>query len=84
MMCDANGWDYSRIPVYPDWLSSLGEMKSIKVVADSESKEDIKNADLISKDLWQNDKKKMLAANDKEGLALYEEVEKEIPDDDGK
>ncbi len=84
MMCDANKWDYSILPVYPDWLSPLGEIKAIKVAVDSESKKDIKKADLISKELWQNDKKEMLASNDKEGLALYEEVEKEIPDDDGK
>ena len=28
MMCDANGWDYSILPVYPDWLSTLGELKA--------------------------------------------------------
>ncbi|MDY2925379.1 MAG: hypothetical protein SOT15_10885 [Treponema sp.] len=28
MMCDANGWDYSILPVYPKWYSPLlGEIK---------------------------------------------------------
>ncbi len=83
MMCDANGWNYARLPVYPNWLSPLGEVKDIKVETDNKSQEDIKKADLISKEFWEKDKKEMLAANDKEGLALYKEIEKEFPDDDG-
>lgn len=28
MMCDANGWDYSILPVYPKWYSPLlGDLK---------------------------------------------------------
>lgn len=42
MMCDANGWNYSILPVYPKWLSPLGELIDKPA---HEKKEDKQNDD---------------------------------------
>lgn len=84
MMCDANGWDYSILPVYPDWMSPLGELENKHISSDEEILEAERRAAIISKEEWEKEKSELESEGDTAGLRLFEEAEKEYPDDDSK
>lgn len=78
-VCEHMGLDpKTTMPIYPDWLSPLGEIKPVEKITDEEYEEIIKHCDEITDYLWQKDIEEMKKDGDIEGLKMYAEAEREV------
>lgn len=78
MMCDANGWDYSILPVYPKWLTPLGTEIPPHISTRKEIDEAVERANKIAEEYWEKEKQELYETGDIEGFKMYEEAEREI------